>query len=142
MWFSKNYEKISRSVSTDELRVALYEFEPDDIDLRDRDYQSIPVDDFLALAWKYGNGHPVWIAEKMDCDNITVCFMADVYRGWNKVYRKSRALAFGYIDAIIPGNASPHAFIWHYHNGKITFIEPQTYEVIYKRPRKVRLVEG
>ena len=77
------------------------------IDLRDRDYQSIPIDDFLKLAWKAGDGFPKWISEKMDCDNIAVIFMGAVYSYWARKFKGNRRLAFGYIEAMLPGMDIP-----------------------------------
>lgn len=114
---------------------------------RDRDYQALPREDFAALVWRHWTptDYPQYSPEEFDCDDFADVFIGALRRAWAKK-RTGRALAFGYIEAMIErpdlGRIARHAFIWAMDPaGKIYFVEPQTGGPMTAPVRQICLVE-
>jgi hypothetical protein len=142
MWpFTKKWDKYGGPVDLIEIMLHLYLLEPQTApDLRDRDYQDLPFDRFLELAWDSRKTWNTYEKERFDCDDFADCAVADIKRGWARVGNVPRALAFGYISADSP--AGHHAFLWHYSKGIIRFAEPQTTTEILWKPKNVWRIRG
>ena len=127
-WKRKQWEKLGYACTGAAVRDALATLNPEDVNLRDRDYRAIPSADFEHIMFDcwFPNDEPAYKSEIWDCDNFAVGMMAAVQLRWAEVSRGKEALAFGYIAADVQGMGM-HAFIWHLNdNGIITFYEPQS----------------
>jgi len=130
-------------MSSSEARSLLRELSPNEVILRDEKYRAISLKDFNELIMR---SRPrtleTYRKEIFDCDNATVCFMADIMRGWANLSYGEEALAFGYISAVHP-SGNMHAFIWQIDDqGSINFIEPQTNGGIDWKPIGITCIEA
>ena len=140
----KEWEKLGAPMDSALLeRILSNWLAPAAIYTRDRAYRAIPCADFENLMFDcwFPLDEPDYKAEIFDCDDWTVCCMAAVKTRWAEVSRGTEALAFGYIEALLPSGVR-HAFIWHVSpNGTIAFYEPQTGKRRSDNPAPVYLVE-
>lgn len=143
-WPFKTRDWATRGVghSSDILRVILSNGRPKTILLRDNDYRCISLKDFRELMDKCRYPEPKYVKEIFDCEQYTICFMADMYREWARQSNGEEALAFGYIEVELENNKF-HAIIWQLDDsGKINYIEPQTNDIFKGKIMSVRLIEG
>lgn len=140
----KEWEKLGRSYSSAELFNVLNSgLKPLSIFLRDRDYRAISTEDFERIIFDcwFLHDEPAYKSEIFDCDDFSVCFMANVKTRWANISRGKEALSFGYISAEVKGLGF-HAFIWHVNDkGEINFYEPQSGRRVNYELSNITLVE-
>ena len=146
MWPFKRtkWEKLGNPWTAFGVRESAAALNPQYTFLRDKDYRGIPAPDFerIILDCWFPKDYKDFTPEIWDCDNYAVAFMAAVQKRWAKISRGKEALAFGYIEAELPGRGW-HAFNWHMDDrGVIRFYEPQSGQRVDCKLLTVRLVEA
>ena len=139
----KKWGKLGQPIDTETLYTEIrLSYAPTDIYLRDRDYRAIPLSDFMQLMADYRQDEPHYANQIFDCDDFSVCFVADLRRAWADVSRGYEALAFGFVDGQnMDGDA--HVWVWHRDDqGVYTWIEPQMNRCMVGTPRSFKTFEG
>lgn len=144
-WPFKTRDWATRGIAykSQELAIKLaFGLSADRILLRDNDYRAISLEDFQYLMMRGRKIEQSYVKDIFDCDDYSICFVADLRRQWANSSRGKQALAFGYAEIELE-NSKFHALIWQLDDsGNINYIEPQTNDIFKGKIISVRLIEG